>query len=209
MRTKLCLDKVPRHGWRGLLCVLIMFTGEAAWAHAEEGVAGGLISGLLHPVYGIDHLIAMVAVGLWGAQLGAPAIWVLPVTFPMVMAVGGLLGVAGIPMPFVEIGIAVSALVLGAAVTGSLRPPLWLAGSLVGIFAIFHGHAHGTELPAAANPLAYGVGFVVATGLLHLAGIVIGLLIRWPSGAVAIRAGGAVIAGLGLFFVVNATGVAV
>lgn len=185
----------------------LLLASAAASAHAEQGVAGGLISGLLHPVFGLDHLLAMVAVGLWGAQLGMPAIYLLPIIFPAVMAVGGLLGVAGMPLPYIEIGIALSALGLGAMVAANLRPALWVAAVLVGLFAVFHGHAHGTEMPSAANPLAYGIGFIIATGLLHLAGIVIGLLIRWPTGAVVIRVCGAVISGFGVFFLASIAGV--
>ncbi len=142
----------------------------------------------------------MVAVGIWGAILGAPAIWMLPVLFPLVMAAGGALGVAGVELPVVEAGIAVSAIVLGAMVAGSLRPPLWLAIVLVGVFAVFHGHAHGTELPEAANPLAYSVGFVVATGLLHAGGIGIGNLVQWPAGKLGVRVLGGAIALVGIAF---------
>ena len=118
----------------------------------------------------------------------------------MVMAFGGLAGVLGVPLPGVEMGIALSAVALGAMVALALRPPLWVAAVLVGAFAIFHGHAHGTELPEAANPLAYGVGFVIATGLLHLSGIALGLLSRWPAGLQAVRVGGGAIACVGLYF---------
>jgi len=141
-----------------------------------------------------------VAVGLWGAFLGNPAIWILPVVFPLVMSLGGALGVAGVMLPAVETGIAASALVLGTMVALAARPPLWVAAVLVGVFAVFHGHAHGTELPAAANPLAYALGFVIATGLLHLCGIAFGQLIRWPSGRVVVRAGGGIIALAGAGF---------
>ena len=136
----------------------------------------------------------MVAVGLWGAFLGPPAIWLLPVTFPLVMALGGALGVAGVPVPGIETGIAASALVIGAAVLSPAPAARRSPRSIVGVFAIFHGHAHGTEMPQAASPLAYAAGFVIATGLLHLAGIAIGLLTRSPPGAVAVRGLGAVIA---------------
>ena len=142
----------------------------------------------------------MVAVGLWGAFLGNPAIWVLPVVFPMVMVVGGTLGVLGIPLPAVETGIASSAVILGLMVALAARPPLWVAALIVGVFAVFHGHAHGTELPDAANPLTYSLGFVVATGLLHLCGIAFGLLVRWPAGRVVVRAGGGAIALAGVGF---------
>jgi urease accessory protein len=174
-----------------------------ALAH-EGGVAGGLASGVTHPIFGLDHVVAMVAVGLWGAFLGQPAIWLLPVVFPVVMAFGGLLAISGVPIPAVETGIAASAVALGAMVALALRPPLWVAAVLVGAFAIVHGHAHGAELPQAANPLAYGVGFVVATGLLHLSGIALGLLARWPAGLRAVRVGGGAIACAGLYFLVGA-----
>jgi urease accessory protein len=177
---------------------------EVALAHTEVGVVGGFLSGFTHPIFGFDHVVAMVAVGLWGAFLGQPAIWLLPVVFPVVMAFGGLAGVLGVPLPGVEMGIATSAVALGAMVALALRPPLWVAAVLVGAFAIFHGHAHGTELPTAANPLAYGVGFVIATGLLHLSGIALGLLSRWPAGLQAVRVGGGAIACIGLYFLVGA-----
>ena len=172
----------------------------AALAHTGVGVAGGFLSGFTHPIFGFDHVVAMVAVGLWGAFLGQPAIWLLPVVFPVVMAFGGLAGVLGAPLPGVEMGIALSAVALGAMVALALRPPLWVAAVLVGAFAIFHGHAHGTELPEAANPLAYGVGFVIATGLLHLSGIALGFFARWPVGLQAVRIGGGAIACVGLYF---------
>ena len=183
------------------LAVLAAFP---ALAHEGEGVGGGLISGFLHPILGWDHVAAMVAVGLWGAFLGKPAIWQLPVIFPMVMVFGGILGIAGVPVPQVETGIAASALVLGVLVALAVRPPLWIAWVVVGVFAIFHGHAHGTELPGAANAVAYSVGFVVGTGLMHLIGIGFGLLAKFPSGRIAVRAGGGLIALAGLGFLTGA-----
>ncbi len=171
-----------------------------ALAHEETGVASGFISGFLHPLFGLDHVVAMVAVGLLGAVMGPPAIWLLPVVFPLVMAFGGALGVIGVPLPGIEIGIALSGIVLGLLVAFAVRPQIWLAAILVGAFAIFHGHAHGTELPAAASPLAYRVGFVVATGMLHLCGIAIGLLFRWPAGRIVVRATGLAIAMVGGYF---------
>lgn len=179
---------------------------QPALAHEQTGVQGGLVSGLLHPLTGMDHLVAMVAVGIWGAQLGAPAIWVLPITFPLVMALGGVMGVLKIPLPVPEIVIALSALALGAAVAMRLKLPFSVAAAVVAVFAIFHGHAHGVELPGSANPLAYGIGFVVATGVLHLCGIVIGILTRWPAGARVVQALGAVIAALGCYFLVHSLG---
>ncbi|HNW61596.1 MAG TPA: HupE/UreJ family protein [Piscinibacter sp.] len=184
--------------------LLLALLATSAQAHEGSGMAGGFISGFLHPLLGWDHVVAMVAVGLWGAFLGMPAIWALPVVFPVVMALGGALGVAGVPLPAVEIGIAASAIVLGAMVAFAVRAPIALAAVIVGAFAIFHGHAHGTELPQAANPIAYSLGFVIATGLLHLGGIASGLLTRWPAGRAAVRAAGAGIAALGVAFMVKA-----
>jgi urease accessory protein len=178
----------------------LLLAAGGAFAHAADGAAGGFASGFMHPLLGWDHVAAMVAVGLWGAFLGSPAIWILPIVFPLVMALGGALGVMGIPIPAVETGIAASAVVLGLMVAIAARPPIWVAAVIVGAFAIFHGHAHGTELPESANALAYSVGFVIATGLLHLAGIAFGLLVRWPAGKIAVRAGGAAIALAGVGF---------
>jgi len=191
-----------------LVAMAGLVLAQPALAHEQTGVGGGLIRGLLHPLTGMDHLIAMVAVGIWGAQLGAPAIWVLPITFPLVMAFGGVLGVLRIPLPMPEMVIALSALVLGAAVAMRLRLPFAAAAVVVAVFAVFHGHAHGAELPSAANPLAYGLGFVVATGLLHLCGITIGTLTRWPAGERLIQGLGVVIAALGCYFLAQSFGAA-
>lgn len=182
------------------ITVFLLGISNVAFAHESTGIAGGFISGFLHPVLGWDHVVAMVAVGLWGAFLGSPAIWLLPVVFPLVMAFGGAIGVLGIPIPAVEAGIASSAIVLGAMVAFTIRPPIWVAAMIVGAFAIFHGHAHGTELPNAANPIAYSIGFVLSTGLLHLSGIAFGLLVRWPAGKVAVQAGGGAISLMGVGF---------
>ena len=190
------------------LALLVILMPALASAHSADGIAGGALSGFLHPLKGLDHLVAMVAVGLWGAQLGRPLIYVLPVAFPLVMALGGLMGIVGLPMIGVELGIALSALVLGVAVALAFRAPLYLAVLIVAAFAIFHGYAHGTELPEAAAPLAYGIGFVVATGLLHLAGIVIGLLNERPGfGPMVVRGGGVAIALIGVYFTGAALGV--
>lgn len=183
-----------------LLLLAFFLLPLVAEAHPETGVTGGFISGFLHPLTGLDHIVAMVGVGLWGAYLGAPSIWLLPIVFPMVMAFGGALGVLGMPFYGVETGIALSGIVLGAMVALAARPRIWIAAVIVGVFALFHGYAHGKELPHSANPFTYAVGFVVATGLLHLSGIAFGFLIKWPWGRVAVRTGGAVIACIGFGF---------
>jgi urease accessory protein len=182
------------------LVFVVLLYAQVTQAHVNKGEAVSFLSGLKHPISGLDHVVAMIAVGLWGAQLGAPAIWVLPVAFPMVMACGGMLGLLGLPLPGVEIGIAASAMLLGAAVMMELRPPIALAAVLVGFFAIFHGYAHGSELPAGESGLLYSLGFVTATGSLHAVGISIGLVHRWSWGRRTLRIAGAAIALMGMFF---------
>jgi len=187
-----------------LLAILTLFWLSPSFAHTDvASLQGGFISGFMHPILGLDHVVAMVAVGLWGAFLGKPAIWILPVVFPLVMALGGALGVAGVEIPYIETGIALSGIVIGLAVAFAIRPPIWIAAIIVGAFAIFHGHAHGTELPNSANPLIYSIGFVTGTGLLHLAGIFIGELTRWSWGKMLVRVAGAVIALIGLAFLLG------
>jgi urease accessory protein len=196
--------RVISRSLRGLLpLVAVLITSSPALAHSENGAAIDFAGGFTHPIFGPDHVIAMVAVGLWGAFLGAPAIWVLPVVFPLVMAAAGALGVFGVPLPGVEVGIALSAIALGGMVAFAAKPPLWIAAVLVGAFAVFHGHAHGAELPVGADAIAYSMGFVVATGMLHVSGIAFGGLSHWPAGRVAVRAAGGVIALIGVAFLVR------
>ena len=183
-----------------LIALLLVLLPATASAHGETGHVGGFASGFQHPLTGLDHIVAMVAVGLWGAFLAGRAMWLLPVVFPVVMAFGGALGVLGVPVPSVETGIALSGIVLGLMVTFAAKPPLWVAAVIVGIFAVFHGHAHGTELPTSANPMTFAMGFVISTGLLHLCGIAFGLLTRWPWGRMTVRAGGVAIALIGCGF---------
>ena len=185
-----------------LTVFMVLLLPGLAFAHTQggPGFAGGFASGFLHPLFGWDHVAAMVAVGLWGAFLGRPALFLLPVAFPLVMAFGGMLGVLGVPLPAVESGIAASSVVLGLLIAFAVRAPLPAALLIVGIFAIFHGYAHGVELPEAASPIAYSIGFVISTGLLHLFGIAVGLLIALPLGRTVVRLLGAGIAMLGCGF---------
>ena len=180
--------------------LLLVATATPAFAHTGGGLAGGFAGGFAHPFFGPDHVAAMIAVGLWGAFLGMPAMLILPVVFPLVMAAGGVLGILGVPLPGIEIGIAASAVVLGLMVALAAKPNLIVVAIIVGAFAIFHGHAHGAELPDGADAGAYSIGFVIATGLLHLAGIGFGLLARYPAGRIAVRAAGSLIAIAGLVF---------
>ncbi len=189
---------------RGVLVLGLLLLVPPVFAHEQAGGTAGFLTGLRHPVSGLDHVLAMIAVGLWGAQLGVPAVWLLPVTFPMVMAMGGFLGLVGVPLPGVEVGIGLSAVVLGAMVLREARPHLLVAAGIVGVFGIFHGYAHGSELPPGQSGLTYSIGFVVATGLLHAVGILIGLLHRWRAGRIVLRVAGAGVALAGLYFTAKA-----
>ncbi|MCA0922959.1 HupE/UreJ family protein [Pseudooceanicola nanhaiensis] len=191
--------------WARRLCLAIPLALIAAQAsaHTGEGINTGFASGFWHPILGWDHVVAMVAVGMWGAFLGTPAIWILPVVFPLVMAFGGALGIIGVPIPMVETGIALSGVVLGLLVAFAVRAPIWVAAVIVGLFAIFHGHAHGAELPEAFSAYGYAVGFVVGTGLLHLAGIGIGFLTQSQVGTMVVRAAGGLVALVGAAFLVG------
>ncbi|GAA5125068.1 HupE/UreJ family protein [Luteolibacter yonseiensis] len=193
----------PRAATLLAFALILLVLPSTAGAHTATGAAGGFFSGFQHPLTGLDHIVAMVAVGLWGAFLGGRAMWMLPVIFPVVMAMGGAMGVLALPLPGVETGIALSGVVLGAMVALAARPPLWVSAVLVGIFAIFHGYAHGTELPEAADAMTFAVGFVISTGLLHLAGIAFGLLVKWPWGRIAVRSGGVAVALVGFGFLVG------
>jgi urease accessory protein len=168
---------------RWFLAGLLLALALPALAHEQQGQASGFLNGLRHPASGLDHVLAMITVGLWGAHLG-------------------LLGVS---LPGVEVGIALSAILLGFMVAREARPPLWVAVTLVGLFAIFHGHAHGTELPSGESALLYSMGFVVATGCLHAIGIGIGAVHRWSAGRIALRIAGAAVAFAGCAFLWRAT----
>ncbi|MDQ7248170.1 HupE/UreJ family protein [Dongia sedimenti] len=186
---------------RAALAIAASLLPTAAWAHTGHGATVGFLQGFVHPVTGLDHVLAMVAVGLFAANLGGRALWAVPLSFVSVMAVGGALGVAGIGVPFVEAGIAMSVIVLGLAVALQWKWPVAAAIGLVGIFAIFHGHAHGAEMPVDASGLEYGLGFMLATALLHAAGIGLGLGIARFGRAAAPRAiqfGGVALAVAGL-----------
>lgn len=158
-----------------LLVALGMLLPSLAYAHVGVGETSGLMHGLMHPVSGLDHVCAMLAVGLWAAQMGGRSVWAVPLTFVSVMVLGGALPMLNIGLPFVEQGIVLSVLLLGVLIAASIRLPLWLSSSLVGLFALWHGHAHGAEMPVLASGLAYVLGFVFVTALLHLIGVVFGI----------------------------------
>jgi urease accessory protein len=181
--------------------LVLLGLNSAALAHLGFHPAG-LGDGFAHPFSGLDHILAMVAVGLWASQLGRPAWWLLPPTFPIVMAFGAALGFAGVTLPWTEIGIGVSVVVLGVVIAFALRPSIVVSVALIALFALVHGYAHGAELPASASALAYGIGFIVATLVLHAIGLAFGWFVSSPNGRLAVRGGGAAIAVAGIVLLV-------
>jgi len=169
-----------------------------AFAHTGVGAhSHGFAAGFLHPLMGLDHMLAMLGVGIWAAQLGQRATWLVPAAFVAVMIAGAGLALSGIAMPMVEVGIAGSVLVIGTLIALGTRLPVGVAMSLVGLFALFHGHAHGTELPGFAHPAAYGAGFVAATALLHAGGVGMASVVRRQAARLPFRIAGAMMAAVG------------
>lgn len=172
-----------------------------ASAHVMDGPLGGFGSGFGHPLAGLDHLLAMLAVGLWGAQMGGRSVWTLPATFPMIMCVGGIIGMTGVlPDQPIEYGIAVSVIVLGGAIAAAWRAPELAALVLIAAFALMHGYPHGVLAPRASDPAAFTVGFVVSTGVIHVIGIAIGAALKPIGGGRLVQALGAAISLAGLWF---------
>ena len=174
-----------------------------AHAHVGVGSTNGFFPGIAHPFSGLDHLCAMMAVGLWAAQRGGRALWAIPLSFLSVMVIGAALGMAGVTIPFVEQGIVASVLLLGVLVAAAVRLPVAASAILVGLFALFHGHAHGTEMPVTASGFAYGAGFLVATTMLHAAGIGLGMTLQRVAKATWVRVAGGTIACCGLYLIVG------
>lgn len=172
--------------------VLFLIAGALlpSFAHAHTGQAGGFMHGFTHPAGGVDHVCAMLAVGLWAAQMGGRSVWVVPFAFAGVMALGGALPMLGIGLPFVEQCIALSVLLLGLMIAAGIRLPIWLSGTMAGLFALWHGYAHGSEMPAHLSGLLFGVGFLLATALLHITGILSGLAMQQLSKDRAVRFAG-------------------
>ena len=188
---------------RRLALISLCLVPTAASAHVGIGGTGGFAHGFMHPLSGLDHQLAMILVGIFAYRLGGRALWLVPLTFVSVMALGGFLGVMGVTIPFVEAGIAFSILALGAMVAFNVRAPLAVAMGAVGLFAIFHGHAHGSEMPMDASGFEYGIGFMLATALLHCIGIAVGMatgaLSRpWGDNVYRCAGGAASIAGFAL-----------
>jgi urease accessory protein len=182
---------------------LALLAATPALAHTGIDHVHSMASGFAHPFTGLDHLFAMVAVGLWAGINGGRVVWAWPLAFVALMIVGAAVGAAHIAIPFVETGILASVIVLGIAVTASLRAPALLGAIVIGAFALLHGHAHGAELPAGASVAGYMTGFVLATALLHSIGATAAVYAGQGTGRVAIRAVGAVVAVAGLALALN------
>jgi urease accessory protein len=178
--------------------IAVILAPSSAFAHTGISPAHDLLHGLEHPLTGLDHILAMFAVGLWAAQRGGRAIWSIPLTFVLVMTLGGALGMSGVSLPFVEQGIVLSVVILGVLVVGAVRLPLPVSAGIVSLFALVHGYAHGAEIPSAASGLSYALGFAAATALLHAAGISFGLSMQQRRSAQLVRYAGAAIAAGGL-----------
>jgi urease accessory protein len=194
-----------RHGLIAAAALTLIPT--AAFAHPGIGDAHGFVQGFAHPLGGLDHMLAMVTVGLLAWQLGGRALWLVPASFIVAMAAGGALGMAGIPVPFVEVGIAVSVIVLGAMVALGTKAPLAITMALAALFAVFHGHAHGSEMPLDAGGVAYGAGFVLASALLIAAGMALGAAIGRIGdayGRTIYRLGGSLVALVGIAVLAHA-----
>ena len=161
-----------------ILIAAALAASSAAQAHVGVGDTNSFVHGLAHPMGGVDHVLAMLAVGIFAAHLGGRALYLVPLAFVFMMIAGGAVGMAGVSLPFVEAGIGLSVLVFGMAIAFSLDVPTAVAMMLVGSFAIFHGHAHGAEMPGSASGLEYGAGFIFATVTLHVVGMALGLIAR-------------------------------
>lgn len=184
------------------LLVLLLIFPNLALAHTGVGETTGLMHGFGHPIGGADHMLAMVAVGLWAAQIGGRALWIVPCVFVGVMVLGGIFGFSGLPLPFVEEGILVSVLILGILIAGAFRLPLVFSSILAGVFAIFHGHAHGAEMPETISAASYAAGFALATAMLHVAGIGLGMFTQKANLHTVTRLAGGAIALSGVYLAV-------
>jgi urease accessory protein len=181
--------------------IILAFTALPASAHVMDGPLGGFGSGFGHPLAGFDHLLAMLAVGLWGAQMGGRSVWALPATFPLIMCIGGIIGMTGVlPDQPIEYGIALSVIILGGAIAAAWKAPEWAALALISAFALMHGYPHGVLAPRATDPAAFTVGFVVSTGVIHVVGIGIGAALKPVAKGRLVQALGAAISLAGFWF---------
>ena len=193
--------KTSNKKYQFIFLALFLLIPSLAQAHPNHGSATNLFSGLVHPITGLDHLCAMIAIGLWAAQLGGRARWAVPLAFVSVMSLGAVLGRNEPGLPFVEQGIVASVLILGILIAAALRLPLAASVTIVGLFALFHGYAHGAEMPVNISGFTYGIGFVAATAGLHLCGIGLGLTAQKLATEKMVRYAGGIIAACGLYLV--------
>ena len=184
---------------RHLIALFTLIFTQGAFAHTFGAEGASFYQGFIHPLLGLDHLLAMLAVGIWAAQTGGRARWLVPAAFLALLALGGGIGMLGWPLPQVELGIAGSVVVFGLLITGAAKMPLWLSMVIAGLFALFHGHAHGAEMPQAATPWLYALGFLLTTAMLHGLGMLTGLAHHYPWPARLLRVGGASLAAAGVW----------
>jgi len=188
-------SKITQSGKRRFRRVSLLFPvfwlalPPTAFAYTRGGRAIGFTSGLRHPIFRWDYIFGTVAAGIWGGQLGVPAIWLLPVIFVIMMLFGGMLGFVGVRLPRVQPGIALSIITFGVVILIEADPELWMTAAIVGLFAIFHGYAHGTELPPGGDGLFFSLGFAITTGGLLAIGIGIGVIDLWTSLQLVLDAG--------------------
>lgn len=186
------------------LASLFLLIGlSALQAHPSHDAGTGFFHGAEHPLTGLDHILAMIAVGLWAAQIGGRAIWIVPSCFVLAMLGGGIAGMNGFMLPYLEQGIALSVLLLGLVIAFAFKPPVYVPALLVASFALFHGVAHGAEMPETASGMAFGFGFVIATAFLHLVGIALGIGLKNVSSAPLVRGLGGVLAMLGGYLLIG------
>jgi len=199
------MDKKAKF-YRGIVFALLLsLIPSTVYAHDGSNLPfGGFLSGLIHPVLGYDHFLAMLSVGILSAQIGGKAIWTVPATFVGVMAVGGALGLIGPGFQFIELGIAFSLIILGIVIAAERRLAIGVAMTAVGVFATFHGYAHGSEVPQTAEPFLYALGFLTGTALIHILGVIIGDIAKhYESGKLILRGGGALVSIIGLLFAIG------
>ena len=185
------------------LAFIAVLMASAAEAHTGAGATAGFAAGAAHPVFGLDHTLAMVALGMWAALMGGRATWTMPTAFVGGMALGGAVGMAGWPLPLVEVGIAMSVVVLGLLIATRNRVPLALGALVTVLFAAFHGHAHGAEMPLGGDAFTYAAGFILVTAALHIGGIGLGrlaLAARWPT---LVPVSGGALAGMGVMMLIG------
>lgn len=194
------------HALRHSFALLLALAAGAARAHTDQVSSGSFLAGYLHPLTGLDHVLAMVAVGIWGAASGRPRMWALPLAFALSMVFGAGVAIAGVALPFVEHGIALSVVALGLVILGAWQVPIGVAVAVVAVFGLLHGFAHGAEMPDSAAPVTYAAGFLAAAGILNLAGIAIGALKYSARNSQLLRAGGGLIAATGVWILAGVLG---